>query len=116
MLGLLLTGCQTFYSSIVTVTSIYDSAIEELGVLYRQGLISPETDAKIGRVDKQYRLEAATLESMLVAYKNGTTTVEPTAQLQIVKTYVRTMLDILAPYAVKGISTYYVKLDRATQL
>ena len=67
MRALLLQQNQT----IVTITEVRKSVINELGYQYRQGKISPELDARIIRVDREFIKQAGTLEHLMVAYKNG---------------------------------------------
>lgn len=113
----LLAGCTTLYSSIVTITEIRKSAMNELGALQRQGKISAETDAKIAQADATYRAAAERAEKALIAYKDGAQTDETTAAIKAVKEAVSGILDILAPFISQSEAvTYQTKLSKAQKL
>jgi len=115
--AMLLVGCQTFYSSIVSVTEIRRAVIDELGVLYRAGQITPTTDAKIAVLDSQFKAAARAMELSLKAYKAGTTTDTPEELLPRVKEPVYGLIEILAPFAGKVLAEQYTgKLNNATKL
>jgi len=114
---LILVGCQSFYSSVVTVTDIHKSVLNELGVLYREGKISNELDMRIEMTDVSFRLGCKSLEASLKAYKAGTSTNDPALKLDMVKQPVHDLIDILAPFVVKTISNqHYNDLNKATKL
>jgi hypothetical protein len=116
-LGILLVGCQTFYSTIITVTDVRKSVMNELGTMYRAGQISDETDKRIGAADAQFIVAARSLELSLVAYKNGTSTNDPSAKLDSVKAPVRELISILTPLAGKLVTDKYNNnLNKATKL
>lgn len=110
---IILCGCQTFYSSVVTVTQVRDSAMGELAKLYKEGKISPETDKKISLLDKHY-FEARNVLLFSLSVENSTNS---TQQLSNLKAAVVPVLDILAPYVLKAVdSKNRNNLDKATQL
>lgn len=116
-LAIMLVGCQTFYSSVVTVTEIRKSVINELGVLSRAGQISEETDKKILDADDRFKEAARGMELALIAYKAGTSTNDPITKLQEVKAPVRDMINILAPMVLKTVANkHYNNLEKATKL
>lgn len=115
--AMLLVGCQTFYSSVVSVTEIRKSVIDELGVLYRAGQITPNTDRKIAELDSQFKAAARVMELSLKAYKAGVTTEDPAKFLLQVKEPVYALIDVLAPFVGKIVASQYQgKLSNATQL
>lgn len=115
--AMLLVGCQTFYSSVVSVTEIRKSVLNELGVLYRAGQITPATDAKITVLDSQFKAAARVMELSLKAYKAGVTTEDPVQYLPQVKEPVYALIDILTPFVGKIVAEQYTgKLGNATQL
>jgi len=62
-------GCQTFYKSVVTITSIVDGAAKEYASLYNRGLIPPDVAAKVSVAFKNYQTDAKVAHDALVAYK-----------------------------------------------
>lgn len=114
---LLLCGCQTFYSSTVTVTQIRKSVLNELGVMYRAGRISEATDAKITKLDAEFKQTAKALELSLLAVKAGTETTDPTEKLLATKAVVGQLIDILVPLAGSLVTdNYKSNLEKATKL
>lgn len=113
----LLAGCTTLYSSIVTITDIRASAMKELAALNKQGKISAETDAKITQADATYRAAAERAEKALIAYKEGAQTDETVAAIKAVKEAVSGILDILAPFITQTEAvTYQTQLSKAQKL
>ena len=113
----MLCGCQTFYSSTVTVTQIRKSVLNELGVMYRAGRISEETDAKITKLDADFKQTAKALELSLLAVKAGTATTEPTEKLIATKEVVGQLIDILVPLAGSLVTDKHKSnLEKATKL
>lgn len=116
-LAVLLVGCQTFYSSVITVTEVRKSVLNELGVLYRAGQISDETDRRIEAADQQFKVAARSMELALLAYKAGTSTNDPAAKLLEVKRPVAELISIMAPYVGKIVTDKHNNnLAKATQL
>lgn len=114
---IILCGCQTFYSSTVTVTQIRKSVLNELGVMYRAGRISEATDAKITKLDEEFKQTAKALELSLLAVKAGTETADPTEKLMATKAVVGQLIDILVPLAGSLVTDGYKNdLNKATKL
>lgn len=66
---LLLVGCGTLYTSIITVTSVVDSAMKSWAHASNQHLTTPEFDAKVVNAHNQYRKAAAVAQGLLKTYK-----------------------------------------------
>ena len=111
-LVLVLAGCQTFYSGVVTVTQVRDDVMKELAQAYKNGYISPETDQKIAKADTDFRNAAKALRVSLEAYKAGTGT-EP--DMTAVKSAVSELISISAPYVLSTLKNQN-NLNKATQL
>lgn len=113
----ILCGCQSFYSATVTVTQIRKSVLNELGIMYRAGRISEETDAKITKLDIEFIKTVRALELSLIAVKNGTGEANPTDKLLASKAVVSELIDILVPLA-GSLTTdkYKSNLNKATKL
>lgn len=113
----MLCGCQTFNSSIVTITQVRKSAITEMAKLYKQGLVSPETDKKFEALDEQFIKAANVAEQALIAYQTGLTTEQPDAKVLAVKAIVGQLLDIITPMlAARDSNKLNTQLSTATQL
>jgi hypothetical protein len=85
--------------------------------MYRAGKISEETDAKITKLDNEFKQAAKALELSLLAVKAGNETVDPTEKLLAVKEAVGQLIDILVPLA-GSLTTdkYKSNLEKATKL
>lgn len=114
---IILCGCQTFYSSVVTVTQVRKSVINELGVMYRAGQISEATDLKIAKLDLEFQQAARSLELTLLAVKAGTATEDPKEKLLATKAVVSQLIDILVPLAGSLVTDKHKSnLESATKL
>lgn len=114
--ALLVAGCAGLYTTVVTITQIRKDTMNEIGRAYREGKISPETDAKIAKADSEYLKAAAMAEKILVAYKEGTATKGAVAaQILGVKAALTSLIDIAEPFLVKP-SNQRNQLAAATQL
>lgn len=118
LLAVLLVGCSSLYTQIVTVTKIRDSAMKELATLSKQGKITPATDAKIAQADSVYRQAAETAQKALIAYQaSPSTATNYTAALQATKLAVSGVLDILAQFVASNeMTTYRTQLTKANKL
>lgn len=117
LLAVLLIGCSSLYTQIVTVTKIRDSAMKELAILSKQGKIGAATDQKIAQADQIYRQAAETAQAALVAYKaNGDPATYQNA-LSAVKTALTGVLNILAQFVpASETANYKAQLATATKL
>jgi len=115
--AILLVGCQTFYSSVVTVTEIRKSVMNQYGTLYRAGHISVETRDKVRIADARYLQAADTMRLALIAYKAGTSTNDPATTLEQVKEPVYAIINIITPLIGEVVARQYNKdLTKANQL
>jgi len=112
-----LVGCASLYSSIVTVTEVRKSVMNQYGVLYRAGHISVETRDKVRAADAQYIVAADVMRLSLIAYKAGTSTNDPAAMLEQVKAPVYSIIQIITPLVGEVVARQYNKdLTKANQL
>jgi hypothetical protein len=115
--AILLVGCQSFYSSVVTVTEIRKSVMNQYGTLYRAGHISVETRDKVRIADARYLQAADTMRLALIAYQAGTSTNDPAAVLEQVKEPVYAIVNIITPLIGEVVARQYNKdLTKANQL
>jgi hypothetical protein len=94
---IILCGCQTFYSSIIAVTDVRKSVMNEYGELYRSGNLTDATVAQVRAADAQYIMAAESMKLALLAYKAGTSTNDPALKLQDVKEPVKAIIRIITP-------------------
>jgi phosphoenolpyruvate synthase/pyruvate phosphate dikinase len=114
---IILCGCQTFYTNIVTITQVRKSAITEMASLYKKGLVSPETDKKFEAIDEEYIRAANIAEHALIAYKEGLAAENPEAKILAVKVIVGQLLDVITPMLLeKNAKKLNAQLSTATQL
>lgn len=118
LIVVMLSGCSTLYTQIVTVTQIRDSAMKELAALHAQGKITRATDEKIAQADAVYRQAAEAATAALKAYRdNPSAGTNYTAALQATKVAVSGILNILGQFIPSSESAAYnTKLVKANQL
>lgn len=93
----LFTGCQTLFDSVVTIKEVGDSISAEYASLYKQGLISPEADAKAEAAHAKYREAMGALAAVLETAKlTGDQSTLPAA-LRVVKEALRPLIAIITP-------------------
>jgi len=68
---ILLGGCASIYTSIVTITQVRKSAMNEYGELYRKGLTTAKIDAQVEKIDAQFLVAAKATQQSLELYKAG---------------------------------------------
>lgn len=108
--------CHKTYTGIVTITQVRKSALNELGMLHRQGLIDDVTDKKIEAIDLRYREAARLCEVALVAYKNGGQQSDYINALQAARSIVGELIGILMPLKPVTAQPLSVQLASATEL
>lgn len=113
---LLAVGCQTLYTTVVTITQVRESVMTELGRLYREGKIPPAMDKKIADADAKVRTAAAVCEQAIMTAKlNGTA--EPVEQLKALKMAINEIIVILADFSQpQTINRLQVQLQTAERL
>src|SRR6188768_2893633 len=66
---LLLAGCATTYTAVVTLTSVVRTAMRAWAEAAEKGLTTPLIDSKVAEVHKRYRQAAAVAQDALKEYK-----------------------------------------------
>ncbi len=102
---IILTGCSSFYSATVTLTQIVDSASKEYAHAYNDGLISPETDAKVAQAHASYQKSAKTAASALRAYKLSGDPTQYDAAFEATRVAALQFVNLIAPLISKEIAT-----------
>lgn len=90
---MLLVGCATMFTSIVTVTSVVDTAMKAWAELQVKGLTSLQTDAKVIVAHDKYREACAVTQTALIAYKQ---TGDNTAYVKAVAVARATAADLIS--------------------
>ena len=67
---LVLIGCKSTYSTIVTVTQVVDSGMKQWSRLANTGQTTPAFNTKVIAAHDNYRKAAAVAQLSLIAYKN----------------------------------------------
>lgn len=93
----LLCGCNSLYKGIVTITDVRYTALKQLAQLNKEGKISKETDAKIAAADDAFLKSAEATQKALIAFKESGDSVAYVKALQVTKSAVGSILDILLP-------------------
>lgn len=106
-------GCNTLFTSIVTITEIRHEVMNDLGDELRAGRISASTWAKVEQFDAEYRKAASAARITLVTYKE-TGSGDPVKAILSVKSAVLELINLLADY--KPVSEHQSNLAKASQL
>jgi len=101
---LLLAACQSFYSGVVTLTSVADSAAVAYAEAYNKGLVTTELAQRVAAAHLSFRTACGIAKDALVAYKTGTETnperynVALTAAQQSAQQFVQLIVPLLPPH------------------
>ena len=114
-----LVGCASFYSATVSLTGLVDGASKTYASLYNQGLIPPETAAKVSRAHLAYRQAAKVAQDALISYKASGGTDKAAydaafaATLQAATNFISLVIPFFAPHDAIALQT---QLKRASAL
>jgi hypothetical protein len=97
--ALLVSGCATIWTGVVTLTEVRDSAMKELASLHVQGRLPAGADAQIAAADAKYRAAVSVAEQALVAYKNGGSEESYKNALLAVKAAITPLIDLVRTYS-----------------
>lgn len=102
---LLLAACQSFYSGVVTLTSVADSAAVAYAEAYNKGLVTTELAQRVAAAHLSFRTACGIAKDALIAYKAGGPTANPeqynvalTAAQQTAQQFVQLIVPLLAPH------------------
>lgn len=96
-----LSGCASLFDTVVTIKDVGDAVSREYAQLYKQGLITPEQDAKAEAAHAAYREAMAGLAITLEAAKaSGDNSTVP-AKLRAAKQAIDPLLDLITPLLTK---------------
>lgn len=115
--AILASGCKSVYTGVITITQVRDSAMRELASLHKQNLIDTQTDHRIAEADLKYRAAAKVAESALTASKVSGDQSQYLLALQLVRTAVSDLINILRPIAAQSkVETLENNLAKASKL
>jgi len=102
---MLLAACQSFYSGVVTLTSVVDSAAVEYARLYNDGLVSTDLAQKAAAAHQNFRVSCGVAKDALIAYKAAGAAANPeqynvalTAAQQAAQGFVGLIAALLPPH------------------
>ncbi len=98
----LLTGCASLFSGIVTLTSVVDSAMKNYAHVYNSGAVSATVDAKVTEAHNKYRQASAVAQQALVAYKSSGDQSEYLKAFAVVKEAAAGLVDMIVPLLTKS--------------
>lgn len=96
-LAVLLTACATLYSSVVTITSVVDTAMKAWAELSVAGKTTAAVDAKVIAAHNKYRESCAVAAKALKAYKESGDNNQYVAALNAVKAVATDLVALITP-------------------
>ena len=112
-----MTACTTLFRGVVTLTEVVHSAENQYAVLYKQGLVSEETHAKVTRAHDEYRAAAKTGAEALKAYKASGNEADYVAALNATKAAATVFIDRIVPLLIDSRGTKLKSdLQKASEL
>src|SRR2546421_6235895 len=96
-LVLIAIGCQTLYTTTITLTQVVDSATREYAHAYNSGLVPAETASKVAVAYEAYRKAAGVAHDALVAYKQ-TGAGDTSNAIQTAKQAASQLIDLVVPF------------------
>ena len=110
-------GCSTFYQSVITMTSVTESAMKQWAALSVAGKTSPAIDAKVSAANAVYRQAAANAQAALIAYRANGDQGTYVAALNAAKVAAQAILDLITPLLEpKAANTLNNNLSNATKI
>jgi hypothetical protein len=93
---IVLIGCKSTYSTIVTVTQVVDSGMKQWASLANHGQTTPAFNQKVVAAHDNYRKAAAVAQLSLVAYKNTSNATNLVQALTAAKDGALPLIDLIA--------------------
>jgi len=94
---MLLVGCTTVYTTVVTTTSVVDTTMKAWAEVSSKGYSTPAIDAKVIQVHNEYRKACSVAQTALIVYKS---TGDQAAYLQafaVVKATAADLIQLIYP-------------------
>lgn len=94
---LLIAGCSSLYTGVVTITSVVDTTMKGWAELSVAGKTTPDIDAKVKAAHEKYRQACGVARDALKAYQAGGSQADYTAAFAAVRVAAAGILDIVTP-------------------
>ena len=104
-LAVLLTACATLYSSVVTITSVVDTAMKAWAEASVKGITTPAVDAKVKEVHAKYVASCAVASKALKAYKDTGDQSQYLQALAVVKASAVDLVALITPFIASDTAT-----------
>ena len=92
---IVLIGCKSTYSTIITVTQVVDSGMKQWASLANTGVTTPAFNAKVVTAHENYRQAAAVAQLSLIAYKNTANATNLVQALTVAKDGALPLVDLI---------------------
>lgn len=114
---LLLVGCTSLYTGVVTFTSVVDAGMKNWAALAVKGQTGAKVDAAVAFAHDKYRASAAIAQTALVAYKAGGNQQDWLNALAAVKTAAGDLINLIVPLLTPSqATTLTTQLNKAVAL
>lgn len=114
---ILVLGCASLYTGVVTITSVVDSAMKNWAQLSVAGSTSVAIDKEVVIAHDKYRAAAAVAQASLKAYKAGGNQLDYQNAMAAVRVAASGVLDLITPLVTpKQANTLNSNLAKATTL
>lgn len=114
---LLMVGCTSLYTGIVTFTSVVDAAMKDWASLSAKGQTSPKVDAAVTAAHDKYRAAAGVAQTALIAYKAGGNQQDWLNALAAVKASAGDLINMIVPLVTPSrAATLTTQLSKASTL
>ncbi len=100
--ALLVAGCTSLYTNIVTITSVVDKASKEYAHEYNLGHVPANVAAEVSKSHQQYRNAAAVAQGALITYKATGNEASYVSALEATRAAAGGLIDLIVPYLVKS--------------
>jgi hypothetical protein len=97
LLALLVAGCGTFYTGIVTLTGVVDSGMKEWAHLSNAGKTTPAIDASVKKAHATYQQACGVAKVALQQYKAGGSQANYVNALETAKVAAAGLFDVIVP-------------------
>lgn len=117
LLILIVVGCSSLYTGVVTITSVVDSAMKEWASLSVAGKTNPGIDNQVIAAHNKYREAAGLAQTALMAYKAGGNQADYQNALAAVRVAASGLLDFITPLLTPSkAQTLHNNFDKAKTL
>lgn len=114
---LLMVGCTSLYTGIVTFTSVVDAAMKDWASLSAKGQTGPKVDAAVTAAHDRYRAAAGVAQTALIAYKAGGNQQDWLNALAAVKASAGDLINMIVPLVTPSrAATLTTQLSKASTL